>query len=419
MSLETPAPPVSGVSQAPQTPRKSLFRNRNFTLLAIGQAISIIGDFVYSTTLLVWVFVLTHSAAAVSGVLIAQYVPIFLLGPIAGVFVDRWNRRTTMIATDLLEMAVALLPLLIPGEARLAAIYTSVFLLSALSRFFTPARAGMMQVVVEPEQQAQAASIGQATFAIAIIIGPAIASPLFFLVGPVVAVLINTASFLISALFLLGLRASREELHPYIQSERSGIRAVIYELYAGLRLVATTRVLLVVTILVMIAMLGGGALNALDIIFVNQRLHVSVSLFGPLSAAAGLGTLIGAILAGVLASRIKPRVTLAGSVLLLGVGLVIYAFQSWYLAAIVVIFFSSVPQGGLDVGFAPLLLNSTPREMMGRVQSVLETALYGMSLVSIALAGYFGQFVPVFIIFAISGALIALAGLFGWFALPK
>lgn len=419
MSLETPAPLVSEASEAPQTPRTSLFKNRNFTLLSIGQAISIIGDFVYSTTLLVLVFVLTHSAAAVSGVLIAQYVPIFLLGPIAGVFVDRWNRRTTMIATDLLQMAVALLPLLIPGEARLAAIYTSVFLLSALSRFFTPARAGVMQVIAAPEQQAQAASIGQATFAIAIIIGPAIASPLFFVVGPVVAVLINAASFLVSALFLLGLRASRKELHPAIQSERSGAGAVIYELYAGLRLVVTTRVLLVVLILVMIAMLGGGALNALDIIFVNQRLHVSVGLYGPLSAAAGLGTLIGAILAGLVALRLKPRVILAGSVLLLGLGLVIYAFQTWYLAAIIVLFFGSIPQGGLDVGFAPLLLNSTPREMMGRVQSVLETALYGMSLVSIALAGYFGQFVPVFIIFAISGALIVLAGLFGWFALPR
>src|SRR5258706_99183 len=66
---------------------KGFLINRNFALLAIGQAISNMGDFVYATTLLVWVFVLTHSTAAVSGVWIAQYAPIFLLGPIAGVFV--------------------------------------------------------------------------------------------------------------------------------------------------------------------------------------------------------------------------------------------------------------------------------------------------------------------------------------------
>ncbi|HEV2579487.1 MAG TPA: MFS transporter, partial [Ktedonobacteraceae bacterium] len=114
MSLETTIPDVSDAQKTQETPPTRLFKNRNFGLLAIGQAISIIGDFVYSTTLLVWVFVLTHSAAAVSGVLVAQYVPIFLLGPVAGVFVDRWNRRTTMIATTLLQMGVALLPLLIP-----------------------------------------------------------------------------------------------------------------------------------------------------------------------------------------------------------------------------------------------------------------------------------------------------------------
>jgi predicted MFS family arabinose efflux permease len=416
MPLETPA---QVIPDAPKTPRTSLFRNRNFSLLAVGQAISVIGDFVYSTTLLVWVYVLTHSATAVSGVLIAQYVPIFLLGPAAGVFVDRWNRRTTMIVTDLLQMAVALLPLFIPGEARLAAIYASVFLLSGISRFFTPARAGLTQVIVAPEQQAQAASIGQATFAIAFIVGPAIASPLFFVVGPVVAILINALSFLVSALFLLALRVSRKELRPYVQSGSGGARAVLGELYAGLRLVATTRVLLTVVILALIAMLGAGALNALDIIFVSQRLHVSTSLYGPLTAVAGLGTLVGAILAGVFASRVTPRVMLAGNVLLLGIGIVVYSFQAWYIAAIIIYFFSMIPQGGIDVGVAPLLMNSTPREMMGRVQSVLETAMFGMSLVSIALAGFFGQFVPVYLIFVVSGALIALAGVFGWFALPR
>ncbi|HEV2580630.1 MAG TPA: MFS transporter, partial [Ktedonobacteraceae bacterium] len=303
--------------------------------------------------------------------------------------------------------------------ARLAAIYASVFLLSGISRFFTPARAGVLQVVVAPQQQAQAASIGQVTFAIAIIVGPAIASPLYFVVGPVVAILINAVSFLVSALFLLAIRVSRKDLRPYVQPEKGGASAVVSELYAGLRLIATTRVLLMVIILALIAMLGAGALNALDIIFVSQRLHVSVSLYGPLSAVAGLGTLVGAVLAGVLASRIKPRVMLAGCVLLLGMGIVVYSFQSWFLAALIINFFAMIPQGGIDVGVAPLLMNSTPHEMMGRVQSFLEMTMYGVSLLSVALAGYFGQFIPVYVIFAICGGLIALAGVFGWFAIPS
>src|SRR6266852_2032808 len=194
---------------------KGLLINRNFALLAIGQAISNMGDFVYSTTVLVWVFVLTHSAAAISGVLIAQYAPVFLLGPVAGVFVDRWNRRQTMIVSDLVRAIVTLLPLVVPDSLRLPAIYTSVFLLSTFSRFFMPARSGVLQVIVADKQQPQAASITQATFALSFIRGPAIASPLYFVVGPLLASLSNALSFLVSAITLGRIRASKAALHPY------------------------------------------------------------------------------------------------------------------------------------------------------------------------------------------------------------
>ena len=404
-------------------PEKGFLINRNFRLLAIGQAISNMGDFVYSTTLLIWVFMLTHSAAAVSGVLIAQYLPVFLLGPIAGVFVDRWNRRRTMVVSDSIRAFVALLPLFVPLVFRLPTIYASVFLISTFSRFFMPARSGMLQVIVAEEQQPQAASISQATFALSFIIGPAIASPLYFAVGPVIACIINAVSFLISAISVQAIRASKEELHPYhkTKSENAsgGIKVILRELLAGLRFVVHTRALLVVVFLILIAMLGGGALNALDIIFVSQRLQVSSSLYGPLVAIGGLGTLLGAIGAGFLSKKVMPRHILAGSVLLLGLGLVIYAFQTQYILAVVVMFITGIPQGGIDVGFTPILLGTTPRSLIGRVESVIETAMYGVSLISIALAGYLGQFIPVYIIYAIGGAFIALAGLFGWFALPK
>lgn len=416
MSLETSTPTSDDtVATFPD----KLLRNRNFVLLASGQAISNIGDFFFSTTLLVWVFSLTHSATAVSGVLIAQNIPVLLLGPVAGVFVDRWNRRSTMVVTDLLRMAFALLPLIVPESLRLPAIYASVFAISSFSRFFMPARMGVMQVIVAPEQQTRAASIGQATFALSFIIGPAIASPLYFLVGPVIACSINAASFLVSALCLIALRASRKALHPYIQSDKSGMGAIASEMFAGLRLIVNSRVLYLVMILALIAFLGAGALNALDIIFVTQRLRVSAGLYGPLTAVSGLGTLIGAILIGIFASRFKPSNLLSCCVLLLGVGITMYAFQTWYVLALVIYFLCSLPQGGIDIGFAPLMINATPRAMMGRVEAVMQTGMSGMGVVSIALAGFLGQFVPVYIIFAACGALIALAGVFGFIALPR
>lgn len=429
MSARTPTSPLTlNNSELPAIPGpetlprgRGPLLNRNYAFLATGQAISNVGDFVYSTTLLVWVFALTHSAAAVSGILIAQYTPIFLLGPIAGVFVDRWNRRTTMIVSDLSRAVIAMLPFIVPLDLRLPAIYACVFLIAAFSRLFMPARSGALQVIVHPDDQTQAASIGQATFAISFIIGPAIATPLYFAVGALVACAINAVSYLVSALCVVLIRASRERLHPYAYTrhDAGALGLVLREMGAGFRFVATTRVLLIVTILALIAMLGAGALNALDIFFVTRNLHTSAEYYGFLAAASGVGTLIGAIILTIFAKRIQPRHILTGSLFLLGAGIVIYAFQTWFIAALIINFLLSLPQGGIDIGFAPLLLNSTPQAMIGRAQSVIETAMYASSLISAALAGYLGGFLPINVIFIIGGALIAVAGIFGWLALPK
>ncbi len=107
------------------------------------------------------------------------------------------------------------------------------------------------------------------------------------------------------------------------------------------------------------------------------------------------------------------------SVFLTGLGILIYSFQTLYVAALLFNFLACLPQGGIDVGFGPLLIHATPRTMMGRVQSVIDTAMFGTSLLSIALAGFFGQFVPVNVIFAIGGILILASGIFGWFAIPE
>ncbi len=432
MSIETPETqgtqtPTGDVMSTPPTPpaKYGFLINRNFALLAFGQAISNMGDFVYSTTLLIWVFLLTHSAAAVSGVLIAQYVPVFLLGPVAGVFVDRWNRRRTMIVADIARGIAALLPLIVPAEMRLPAIYASVFIIASFSRFFTPAKSAVLQVIVPDERQPQAASISQATMALSFIVGPALASPLYFVVGPFVAIIINAVSYGVSALALSAIRASRESLQPSLTSTanreqaRSGIRSVMRELGAGFSFVGRTRVLLMVTLLALIAMLGAGALNALDIVFVSRNLHVNGALYGPLAAAGGLGALVGAIVAGLLASKLSPRRMLTIGVFLTGLAILIYSFQTIYIAGLIFNFLAGVPQGGIDVGFGPLLIHTTPRTMMGRVQSVIDTAMFGTSLLSIALAGFFGQFIPVNVIFAIGGILILVAGLFGWFAIPE
>jgi len=185
------------------------------------------------------------------------------------------------------------------------------------------------------------------------------------------------------------------------------------------KFIVVTRIVLMVTLMALIAMLGAGALNALNIVFVSRNLHMATALYGVLTAVGGVGGLLGVILAGILSKWISPRRILSGSALLIGVGYAIYSFQSWYVAGLIICFLMSIPQGGISVAFGPLLLGATPKEMMGRVQAVVDTGMSGVSLISVALAGLLGQFLPVGVILTGCGLLIALAGLFGWFTIQE
>ncbi|GER91776.1 MFS transporter [Dictyobacter vulcani] len=395
--------------------------NRNFAWLFSGQAISNIGDFVYGTTLLIWVFSLTRSATAVSGVLLAQCIPMFVLGPLAGVFVDRWNRRTTMLVSDLCRTMLALLPLLAPADLRLPVIYSSVFLLSCFGRFFMPAKSGLLQGIVPEKGLMQASSLSQSVSASSLILGPALAAPLYFAFGPFFALAINAASYLVSALCIFNIRAPREVLHPYAATPENMTAttagSVLKELVEGLKFALGSRILLTLILMLALAMLGGGAINALDVVFVNRNLHAAPAIYGFIEAAAGAGVLGGTLLAALFSKKLQARQLFAGSLFLLGVGIIIYACQSWYITAIILAFVIFAPQGGLQVGFGPIFITNTPREMIGRTQSLLDISSSGASLLSIAIAGYLGQFISVPIIFISCGILISISGLIGWFAL--
>jgi MFS family permease len=219
------------------------------------------------------------------------------------------------------------------------------------------------------------------------------------------------------------LRAPQAALHPHAfqQDDKagSGIGGILRELLAGLKFVVVTRTVLMVTLMALISMLGAGAMSAVNILFVSKNLHMAAGFYGVVTAVSGLGGLLGIILAGALAKWIAPRRLLSGSAMLIGVGFILYSFQSWYAAGLVICFLMSMPQGGVQVAFRPLLINATLKEMMGRVQAVVDTGMSGVSLISVILAASLGRFLPVSVILLGCGLMIALAGLFGWFAIQE
>jgi sugar phosphate permease len=161
------------------------------------------------------------------------------------------------------------------------------------------------------------------------------------------------------------------------------------------------------------------AFNAMNLVFVTQRLQVSTEMIGPINIAVSVGTLLGSFLAGLLMRWIAPRYMFAGGILVLGIGVTLYSQLSWYWPALICIGLATLPQSGVDMGLGPMLVTSSPPDLIGRAQSVVETSMLGSGLVATALAGFVVQFLPVEFIIASAGLLAVLSGVIALYGLRR
>ncbi|MHB8339768.1 MAG: MFS transporter [Mycobacteriales bacterium] len=416
--------------------------NREFARLWYGQAVSSIGDFVFTTTLVLWVATVIArgkpwAPAAASGVLVAAGAGVLLVGPAAGVFVDRWDRRRTMLGTEVLRgLAVGALAVLslrpvrsLPIEVWLAVIYLVVFVVNAADQFFSPCRLAVLGAIVPGDaDRARAAGLGQATSATATIIGPPLAAPLLFAAGVEWALLINAVSYAFSFVAIRGIHISGADPPPS-PSGRPGLRK---EFAAGLRFFSHSRLLVSLLVIAVVAQSGTGALNSLDVFFVTENLHVSAHLYGLLSMAFGIGAVAGSLAAGLVVRRVGARRTIWVGLLVTGLLVLCYARQGQFAAGLAITAALSVPVALLNTGITPLLLKATPPELLGRVAAVFNPINQLASLLSAGVAGWLASTALLHFhtsvaglhvgridtLFSAAGILIVLAAGFAFVTLP-
>lgn len=316
--------------------------NRDFALLWAGHTLSVFGDLVFETTLVVWIAAelapgRSWASLAVSGLLVASAVPVLVVGPVAGVLVDRWrDKRRVMICADALSgllilalipaAGIASLPSLRgdrpPIAVRFAAIFGVVCLASAVAQVLRPSSSVLLRDVVPEPQRPRAMGLNQASNSFALLIGPPLAAPLLFAFGPGLALVINAVRFFASALTVLAVRVPPRTEEAGTTPSPAGI---VRELVFGLRFFGRSPVLVTIATSLVIVMLGFGALSALDVFFVTENLGASAESYGILGAAQGGGMLIGALLAGALASRLGLERTLWGALAATGLLVLGYA----------------------------------------------------------------------------------------------
>lgn len=420
-----------------QTRPPGIWQSRNWRLFWAGGGVSVMGDFVFNVTVMLWVVKVialdqTWAPAAASGVLIAAAVPAIAIGPFCGVFVDRWDRRRTMLVADAARtvLIAGLVPLAfpsvaghVPRAAQLVVVYVLVAAAACFSQFFGPSRFAMLAVIVSKPELPKASGILQSTTYTAAIIGPPLAAPLFVAAGAQWALIIDALSFAIS---FASIWLMRDTAAPAVAASGTPAGRASYwrEFGAGLKFFATSPVVLAVAVGILIALLGSGALNTLDVFFLQANLHASASLYGTIGMALGIGGVVGALASGRIAARLGAGRVFWSGLVLAGMAIIGYSRMSDLPSALAFLTAGGVALGAVNAAISPLMLGATPQHMIGRVQSVMNPLLSLATissmgavgiLTSTALRGFHEtiagiSFGPYDTVFAIAGLLFMTSG---------
>jgi MFS family permease len=369
-----------------------LLRRRAFGLLWTGGLVSDLGDWLLLVGLPVYVFTLTGSSLVTSTVLVAELAPPVLLGSFAGVLVDRWDRRRTLLLVNLVQ-ALLLLPLLAVTEGdRLWIVYVVAGAEALLARLSEPAKAALLPHLVEPEQLAAANSLNAMSASLARLVGATAGGLTVDLLGLGGVVVVDAASFAVSAALIWFVRVPAGAGGGAAGGrEGTGRAGLLREWAAGLGVIRGSRPLTVVTIVAALTQLAQGIFVVLFVVFVGRELGGGGTEIGLLRGVQAIGGVLGGLTIGALSRRLSHRALIGYG--FLGFGLI--SLTTWNAPAVTTalgvyagLFVAvGIPGTAAMTGILTLVQTEAPAAYLGRALSTLDTGASALQAVGLLVAG--------------------------------
>jgi MFS family permease len=384
-------------------------RSPGYRPLWLAQLISSFGDTLHYVALVVLVFQLTGRGVAVAGLVAAEVVPVLLLGPVAGVLIDRLDRKAVLIGADLLR---ALLALSLVQPLGIWHPYLVAAGLVAGSAFFTPTVQAVIPAITTEEQRLAANSVAWSTGRLVQIVGAAVAGGLIGLVGTEAAFALNAATFLASALFLVRLM-----IPPHAgqlpSGTKHGLRAYLRDARAGLAFARSDYLVSRLMAVQALASFAVGATSAMLVVLADRHLGLTPAGFSWLIGAIGLGALVGPLIPNTLAHDYRDARWLFVPYVIRGVGDVLLALVTPLpLALAIMVIYGLNTSTGMVV-FASTIQGAVPDAVRGRVFTLFDVSWNACRLLSLAVGGLMVDWLGVRPLFWTHGALLALTGLLG------
>jgi MFS family permease len=389
-----------------------VLRQRNFALLWFGSFVSKLGDFVLFVGLPYEIYRLTGSTLATAGTVLAFLVPNILLGSVAGVFVDRWDRRRLMLVVNLLQ-AATILPLLLVGDLGLWVVYLVLAVESSLSQLLNPAQVALVPSLLSggEEDLLTANALTGVGQHLARLIGPAVGGVIVTAGGLAAVGAVDSVSFVASAGMLALIRSQPRQPRPTDSLEHvalSAWRRLAREWREGLRAVLRQPLLRALLVFALITAIGEGLTSALFVAWVVGPLHSDGTGYGWVLSTQAIGGLAGALVIARLGARLQPlRLLIWGALAFGAIDLLLFTYPVLYphiAPALVMLVIVGVPGAAMGAATTTLQQSQTRDSHRGRVVGAIGAVAGLGALVGAIGAGVLGEFLPVILLLVVQGS---------------
>jgi len=368
------------------------------------QIVSLFGDWLALFAVIAMVsFAMHGTPRQIIGVQISYMLPIVFVGPIAGVFVDRWPLKPTLVASDLIRAVLALM--LIPTTA-IWQVYLVLAALSCVSAFFGPAQQVTIRTHVPATGLVSANALMQIAFMGSRIVGPAAAGYVASRFGARTCYALDVLSFVGSAALIGSVMIARPVAPAdATESKSNRIHAIWRDMREGMSFILHHAAVLFVVLAMAAGLFIIGCFGPLIAIYVRDNLRGSAQLFGYVSGTIGVGLLVGTQAIRKIASHMKEDTLVLSGLAGVGAGVFILGAAPFPVATLFASFTIGFTFAAIMVPAQTLLQRETPHAMIGRVSSTNISIAFLGQIVGLLLSGVFAEFFGVRTVFLLCAAL--------------
>ncbi len=396
-----------------------VLKRRNFFLLWFGQVISQFGDRLTQMALIGLVYeLMPHSSMSLAKVMSLPVLAVLLISPVAGVYVDRWQKRKTMYVSDFLRgICIALIFILIFKFKTMIFIYFLIFLSFCVGRFFIPAKMAIIPTLVDQKDLLLANSLVSITAMIAAILGFGLGGIIVEKLGVKVAFLIDSVTFFLSSLAVLSMRVQERGLFSpkdFLDLSKQAIeevkRSFIFEMKEGLKYLLKSKETRYAAQVFFLLFSCLGSLYVVFIVFIQNTLSSVTLDLGYLAVGLGTGLFVGSLIYGKIGKRYPFKKSINVSLLINSIYLISFVTVLKFHPSKFFAFFSCFLLGGFSspvvVGINALIHSESQNIFWGRIFSSLEVVMHFAFIAFMFLSSYLAGFFSPFTIIVSVGIII-------------